>query len=87
MAAADDAVLLKRIVEACARKNNMRASFMAKPFLEEAGSGLHVHISLLNEHDENIFAIKGGRQKKKLEGAVAELLVAMPSTFWAILIL
>lgn len=78
LAAADDAILLKRIVEACARKNNMRASFMAKPFLEEAGSGLHVHISLLDENDENIFAKHDGR--KKLEGAVAELLAAMPST-------
>lgn len=78
LAAADDAILLKRIVEACARKNQMRASFMAKPFLEEAGSGLHAHISVLDKNSDNIFGLEGG--KKLLEGAVAELLEAMPST-------
>lgn len=28
---------------------------MAKPFLEEAGNGQHMHISLINEQGENLF--------------------------------
>ena len=56
--AADHAVLLKRAVKAAARKNGMAATFMAKPFVEHAGSGLHMHISLLDDEGNNVFAGK-----------------------------
>jgi glutamine synthetase len=54
--AADHGVLLKRAVKAAARKNGMAATFMAKPFAEHAGSGLHMHISLLDNDGNNVFA-------------------------------
>jgi glutamine synthetase len=54
--ACDHAVLLKRAVKAAARKNGLAATFMAKPFADLAGSGLHVHVSLLNEDGDNVFA-------------------------------
>ena len=54
--ACDHAVLLKRAIKAIARKTGLAASFMAKPFSEIAGSGMHVHISLLDGDGNNVFA-------------------------------
>ena len=34
----------------------MIATFMAKPYAQQAGSGTHIHISLLNKNKENIFS-------------------------------
>jgi glutamine synthetase len=56
--ACDHAVLLKRAVKAAARNNGLAATFMAKPFTENAGSGLHIHVSLLDGEGDNIFAGK-----------------------------
>jgi glutamine synthetase len=56
--ACDHAVLLKRAVKAAARKNGLAATFMAKPFADTAGSGLHVHVSVLDADGGNIFAGK-----------------------------
>jgi glutamine synthetase len=54
--ACDHAVLLKRAVKAAAARNGLGATFMAKPFAEAAGSGMHVHISLLDADGANVFA-------------------------------
>lgn len=54
--ACDHAVLLKRAVKAAARSNDLAATFMAKPFAGIAGSGLHMHISLLDEDGNNVFS-------------------------------
>ena len=56
LAAADYAVLLKRIVKGVARNNGLDATFMAKPYGMQAGSGMHVHFSMLDEAGHNIFA-------------------------------
>lgn len=53
--ACDQAVLLKRIVKGVALKHGYSASFMAKPFTELAGSGMHIHASLYDEAGNNIF--------------------------------
>ncbi len=60
LAAADYAVLMKRIVKGVARANDLDATFMAKPYGMQAGSGMHVHFSILNEKGENIFVGKDG---------------------------
>lgn len=54
--ACDDAILLKRIIKGVARKHGLVASFMAKPFAERAGCGMHIHLSLLDQQGNNIFA-------------------------------
>ncbi|MEQ8393791.1 glutamine synthetase family protein [Thalassobaculum sp.] len=60
--AADHAVLLKRAVKGVARAHGMNATFMAKPFSEETGNGLHLHVSVLGPDGKNIFADpKGGK--------------------------
>ncbi len=75
MAAADDAVLLRRLISECAIKHGLRATFMAKPFLEWPGNGMHVHASLLDKKGENIFSQQDG--DRKLEQAIAGLLETM----------
>jgi glutamine synthetase len=54
--ACDDAIYLKRAIKAIAQRQGMLASFMAKPFAGQAGSGLHVHASILDPKGRNIFA-------------------------------
>jgi len=76
--AADDVIMLRRIVLGCARAHGLTATFMAKPFLEYAGNGMHVHASMLDAGGENIFSGAGGR--RKLEAAVAGLLRTMPES-------
>jgi glutamine synthetase len=81
--ACDHAVLLKRIIKAAARKHGFIACFMAKPFEEDAGCGLHVHMSIVDKNGENYFS--GGKDKMalppfsaKLRHAVGGLLKIMP---------
>lgn len=55
VAAADQGLMLKRCVKAAARMTGQRATFMAKPFAERSGSGLHVHLSLVDRDGRNLF--------------------------------
>lgn len=55
MQAADDLLRLKRIVRSHARLHGVTACFMAKPNEDYAGSGMHFHVSMLNEAGENVF--------------------------------
>ncbi|MGN6146867.1 MAG: glutamine synthetase family protein [Mesorhizobium sp.] len=69
--AADDLVMLKRIVRAQARRHGVTACFMAKPIEKYAGSGMHFHVSLVDDSGRNVFAEKDG------EGWKPELLHAL----------
>lgn len=75
LAAADDAVLLRRLISECAHRYGLRATFMAKPFLEWPGNGMHAHASLLDREGVNIFSLPGGRER--LGHAAAGLLDTM----------
>ena len=57
MRAADEGILLQRLVRHVAMHHGLEATFMAKPYAEGAGSGLHFHISLLDRDGNNIFAV------------------------------
>jgi glutamine synthetase len=54
--ACDHGVLLKRAIKAVARQHGFVACFMAKPFEEDAGSGLHIHMSLVDRNGKNYFS-------------------------------
>jgi glutamine synthetase len=54
--ACDHAVLMKRVIKAAARKHGFIACFMAKPFEEDAGSGLHIHMSIVDKQGKNYFS-------------------------------
>ena len=71
--ACDHAILLKRIIRSMARKHKMEATFMAKPYPEEAGSGMHVHVSLLDEKGRNLFQGKDSSGSPELRYAVQGL--------------
>jgi glutamine synthetase len=77
--ACDHAVLLKRAIKAAARRHGMAATFMAKPFEDVAGSGTHVHVSLLDEAGDNVFAgeCEDGPFSERLRHAVGGLAAAM----------
>jgi glutamine synthetase len=60
--AADDLVMLKRLVRAQARRHGVTACFMAKPIEEYAGSGMHFHVSMLDGKGRNIFSEAPGEQ-------------------------
>ncbi|MBR9863847.1 MAG: glutamine synthetase [Rhodobacteraceae bacterium] len=75
--AADDAVLFKRLVRGVARKHGFAATFMAKPFGARAGSGFHVHFSLLDGNGDNVFDNGGEEGSDTMLSAVAGLLATM----------
>ena len=77
LAACDDAVLLKRLVKAVVARHGMDATFMAKPYSDQSGNGLHAHISVLDEQGENIFADPDPLGNAKLKQACAGLAASM----------
>jgi glutamine synthetase len=61
---ADTTFDFKRLVEQTARRNEQRATFMAKPFGDREGSGYHLHVSAF-DNGENAFTAAG-------DGALSE---------------
>lgn len=61
MKVCDDTVLLKRLVKGVAHKHGVAATFMAKPFAEHPGSGMHLHVSLYDGDGVNLFAGQGAQ--------------------------
>lgn len=64
LAAADDCTALKRIAEQAARRHGLKSTCMAKPYSDHAGSGLHVHASIVDEKGRNILDAAGGAPTK-----------------------
>jgi glutamine synthetase len=58
--AADRAFRLKSAVQEIARRHDLLATFMAKPFNDEGGSGFHVHVSLNGADGGNVFGDPDG---------------------------
>ncbi len=58
--AADRAFRLKSAVQEIARHRGLLATFMAKPFNDEGGSGFHLHISLEDDGGGNVFGDPDG---------------------------
>ena len=75
--AADHAVLLQQIVKAAAHANGFDATFMAKPYADRAGSGLHIHLSLLDESGRNIFDNATPEGSEQLRHAIGGLQATM----------
>jgi glutamine synthetase len=80
LAAADQGVLLKRLLRGVAGKAGFDATFMAKPFAEAAGSGLHIHMSLLDAKGRNIFDDGTERGGDSLRHAIGGLKASMPES-------
>lgn len=78
MKAADDAWLFKLLVKGLARKHGFAASFMAKPYPDQSGNGLHLHFSVLDADGGNIFDDIRPGGPERLHAAVAGCLAALP---------
>jgi len=68
--AIDEGLRYKRLVKGVANKHGFIACFMAKPFGDLAGSGLHMHISLADAEGNNLMA----SELSDLEGSHGTLL-------------
>ena len=77
LAAADTAILFRRIVRGVAAEHNMEATFMAKPYASHPGNGMHLHASVLDEKGENIFNASDDKIAPTLRHAVAGVLNTM----------
>jgi glutamine synthetase len=75
--AADDAIMLKRAVRGVAAKHGMDATFMAKPFADKAGCGMHLHLSLEDAAGRNVFAAEDPAGTPLLGHAIAGMAATM----------
>jgi glutamine synthetase len=78
LAACDQAVRFRRIVKAVARRHGLDATFIPKPYRDMAGSGLHLHVSVLDRSGLNIFAAGRPGADSALRQGVAGMLKTMP---------
>ena len=75
--AAKQIIMMKRLIKGVAAKHDLIASFMAKPFENEAGNGMHVHCSLLDENGVNVFDDGGETGTPLLHNAIGGCLTYM----------
>ena len=76
---ADQAFLMKRSIKNSAKKFNLNATFMAKPFSEHAGNGMHAHLSLVDKDGNNVFEVDKDKQPKGIfANSIAGLLKTTP---------
>lgn len=77
--AADDAVLFKRVVRGVAQRHGFDATFMAKPYGDQASSGMHIHMSVLDKDGRNIFAADAPEGSAALHHAIGGMAETMPA--------
>jgi glutamine synthetase len=77
MRACDQGSMLKRAIRNVARSHNKVASFMAKPFAEQVGNGMHIHFSLIDDNGDNVFDNGTDAGSPLLRHAVAGCLATM----------
>ena len=71
--AVDEAILFKRAVRGVAARHGRVACFMAKPFAERAGSGMHLHASLADRDGDNACAAEDPAGSPLLRHAIGGL--------------
>ena len=75
---ADDTWLFKMLVKGVARRHGFAASFRAKPYAEQSGSGMHMHFSVTDDEGRNFFDDGGPKGSPLLHQAIAGCLTYMP---------
>ena len=80
MLLADQVIRMQRTIRAVSARHGFVASFMPKPIDDEAGNGLHVHCSLLDESGTNVFDDGGDEGTDLLRYAVAGCLELLPAS-------
>ena len=78
LAAADTALLFRRLVRMVASKHGYEATFMAKPYAQHPGNGMHAHVSLVDEAGTNVLAAETpGDLADPMRHAIAGTLATM----------
>jgi len=89
IAPTDSPVLMGEMVELLREKITSSAAsikiattniFAAKPYPSQPGSGMHIHINLLDESGQNVFSRNGEDESEELNQAIAGLLELMPAS-------
>jgi glutamine synthetase len=75
--ACDEGIMLKRTIKAIADRHGLAATFMAKPYAQWTGSGMHIHVSLADDRGNNLFAAEDPQQNELLMHAIGGLKAAM----------
>ena len=75
--AADEALAFKRLCKGVARSVGCEATFMAKPWAEFSGSGLHIHMSMANRAGKNVFAADEAAGTPLLRHAIGGIAATM----------
>lgn len=78
LAAADDAISFKRLVARAAGCHNLGSTFMAKPYTDQSGSGMHLHVSVVDDAGRNIFDQDNGAGH--LEAAIGGVIQSLLDT-------
>jgi glutamine synthetase len=71
--ACDHAIRLKRLIKGVSLQHGMEATFMPKPYREHAGSGAHLHVSLVDAGGHNVFAAEDAAGSPALRHAIGGL--------------
>ena len=78
--AGDEAIMLKRLIRSTAMKHGLIASFMAKPYAQWTGCGMHIHVSLADRSGKNVFAAASPSDNPLLMWAIAGLMATMKAS-------
>jgi glutamine synthetase len=78
--ACDHAIRLKRLIKGVALQHGMEATFMPKPYRDHAGSGAHLHVSLVDADGRNIFAADDQAGSPVLRHAIGGLAATINDT-------
>jgi glutamine synthetase len=78
LGAADDAARLRYAIREIARRNDLRATFMAKPYAGISGSSSHVHVSLWRD-DAPAFGAEGSEPNALMHHALGGLIEHLPA--------
>lgn len=75
--ACDEAIRFKRLVRGVALQHGMEATFMPKPYRDHAGSGAHIHVSLIDDTGRNVFESDAPEGNEQLHHAIGGLAASM----------
>ncbi|SHI14673.1 glutamine synthetase family protein [Ferrimonas marina] len=80
LAACDQVIYAKRLIKKVAHQHGFEATFMAKPYSHEAGSGMHLHTSVLDSEGNNRFSKANGEASAEFYASLNALLAMMPES-------
>ncbi|MCP5090104.1 MAG: glutamine synthetase [Gammaproteobacteria bacterium] len=76
---ADDVFHFKRTIRRLAIAHGMRVTFLAKPKDDDPGSSMHLHQSVYDKSNENVFSDSSGKASKLFDAYLGGLQKYMPN--------